>query len=81
MFNVFKLYEFLVPNDRCMSVLLHMPTLCLCTTISTPVSRNLWRVSNTLVQATLGVGSVDFWSFTVAWKRGGYINNDRKLPH
>ena len=34
-------------------------------------SRKLWGVSNTLVQATLGVGSVYFWSFTVAWTRGG----------
>ena len=30
-----------------------------------------WCVSNTLVQATLGVCSVNFWSFTVAWTRGG----------
>ena len=29
------------------------------------------RVSSTVVQATLGVGSVNFWSFTVAWTRGG----------
>ena len=29
------------------------------------------RVSNTLVQVTLGVGSVKSWSFTVAWTRGG----------
>ena len=28
------------------------------------------RVSNTLVSATLGVGSVNFWSFTVAWTKG-----------
>ena len=28
------------------------------------------HVSNTLVSATLGVGSVIFWSFTVAWTRG-----------
>ena len=39
--------------------------------LSTRVSRKLRRVSNTLVQATLGVGSVNFWSFTVAWTRGG----------
>ena len=39
--------------------------------MSTRVSHKLRRVSNALVQATLGVGSVDFWSFTVAWTRGG----------
>ena len=27
--------------------------------------------SNAYVQATLGVGSVNFWSLTVAWTRGG----------
>ena len=40
-------------------------------TMSTRVSRKFPRVSNTLVQATPGVGSVNFWSFTVAWTRGG----------
>ena len=39
--------------------------------MSTHVSSKLRRVSNTLVQAALGVGSVNFWSFTVAWTRGG----------
>ena len=39
--------------------------------VSTRVSHKLWRVSNTLVKATLGVGSVNFWSFAVAWTRGG----------
>ena len=39
--------------------------------MSTRVSRKLRRVSNTLVQATLGVVSVNFWSFTVAWTSGG----------
>jgi len=29
------------------------------------------RVSNTRVQATLGVGSVNFKSFTIAWTGGG----------
>ena len=39
--------------------------------MSARVSRKLRSVSNALVQATLGVGSVNFWSFTVAWRRGG----------
>ena len=34
----------------------------------------LQRVSNTLAQATLHVGSVNFWSFTVAWTRGGGLD-------
>ena len=33
------------------------------------------RVSNTRVQATLGVGSVNFRSFIVAWTRGGRVIN------
>ena len=36
------------------------------------ISRKLQSVSHTLVQATPGVGSVSFWSFTAAWtERGG----------
>ena len=41
--------------------------------MSTRVSRKLWRSSSSLVQATLAVGSVNFWSFTVAWTRGGGV--------
>ena len=33
--------------------------------------RTVDRVSNALVQAPLGVGSVYFWSFPVAWTGGG----------
>ena len=39
--------------------------------MSTRVSRKLRRGSNIVVQATLGIGSVDFWSFTVAWTGAG----------
>ena len=38
--------------------------------MSTRVSTKLRSVSNTLVQATLGVGTVNFWSFTAAWTGG-----------
>ena len=31
-------------------------------------------VSNALVSATLGFGSVNFWSFKVAWRGGGGIS-------
>ena len=55
----------------------------LCSTVCPLVSRTVYHVfrhvprtvsctSCTRVQATLGVGSVHFWSFTIAWtKRGG----------
>ena len=39
--------------------------------MSTRVSRKLQHISNAPVQATPGVGSVNFWSFTVACTRGG----------
>ena len=42
--------------------------VCFTSLVST---RALRRVSNARVQATPGVGSVNFWSFTVAWTRGG----------
>ena len=37
----------------------------------------VYHVSNTLVEATKGVGSVNFWSFTVARTRGGGRPMDR----
>ena len=39
--------------------------------MSTHASRKLRCVGNTLVQATQRVGSINFWSFTVAWTAGG----------
>ena len=41
--------------------------------MSVSVSRKLRRASNTLAQATQGVGSVNFWPCNVAWTRGGGV--------
>ena len=39
--------------------------------MSTGASRKLQHVNNALVQATVGVSTVNFWSITVAWTRAG----------
>ena len=81
MFNVFKLYApvFGLQRSLLTSVLLHMSTLCLCTTIS--ASNPLRKVYECITQvaarkqhpcpSNTGRWFCQFLVITVAWTRGG----------
>ena len=48
--------------------------------VSPHAPRTVYRVSNTPVQATLGVSFVHFWSFPVAWTRKGGEHSGADQP-